>query len=201
MKVCVLGLWHLGTVTAACLASGGHEVVGLDFDPSVAGKLAAGHPPLFEPGLEELIRQGGAAGRLRFSADPAEALAGAEIVWVAYDTPVDEEDQADVEFVVERATRLFFYLKPGMLVLISSQLPVGTTRRIEEAFHDAHPGKGVTFAYSPENLRLGKAIQVFSQPDRVVVGESARPRTAAAWKGFSSPSRRMWSGCRWSPPK
>ena len=170
MKVCVVGLWHLGTVTAACLASGGHEVVGLDFDPSVVGNLAGGRPPLFEPGLEVLVRQELAAGRLRFSAEPAEALSVAEILWIAYDTPVDEEDRADVEFVVERVTRLFPYLKPGMLVLISSQLPVGTTRRIEAAFHDAYSAKEVTFAYSPENLRLGKAIQAFTQPDRVVAG-------------------------------
>jgi UDPglucose 6-dehydrogenase len=170
MKVCVLGLWHLGTVTAACLASGGHEVVGLDFDSSVVQKLASGQPPLFEPGLEELVQQGLAMGRLRFSSEPAEALSGSEILWVAYDTPVDEEDRADVEFVVDRVIRLFPHLKEGMLVLISSQLPVGTTGRVERAYHDLYPGKGVTFAYSPENLRLGRAIQAFIQPDRVVAG-------------------------------
>jgi UDPglucose 6-dehydrogenase len=172
MKVCVLGLWHLGTVTAACLASGGHEVVGLDFDPETVRQLKAGKPPLFEPGLEELIRKEMAGGRLGFSTDAPEALRNAEILWVAYDTPVDEEDRADVEFVVNQTTRVFPHLSPGTLVFISSQLPVGTTRRLAMAFLEGYPEKRVTFGYSPENLRLGKAIQAFTQPDRVVVGIS-----------------------------
>lgn len=170
MKVCVVGLWHLGTVTAACLASGGHQVVGLDFDPEAVRKLQSGKPPLFEPDLEELIKQGLAAGRLRFSAEAADSLGGVEVVWVAYDTPVDEQDHADVDFVVDRVARLFPHLTLGTLVLISSQLPVGTTRRIEQNFRAAYPDHPVTFGYSPENLRLGKAINVFTQPDRVVMG-------------------------------
>jgi UDPglucose 6-dehydrogenase len=99
-----------------------------------------------------------------------EALLGAEIVWIAYDTPVDEEDRADVESVVDRIIRLFPYLESDTLVLISSQLPVGTTRRIEDIYESTGLNKAVTFAYSPENLRLGKAIQTFTQPDRVVAG-------------------------------
>lgn len=170
MKVCVLGLWHLGTVTAACLASGGHEVVGLDFDSETVRKLRDGQPPLFESGLEELVKQGIAAGRLRFCEEVADGLSGAEVVWVTYDTPVDEEDRANVDFVLHQVARLFPHLAPGTLVLISSQLPVGTTRRIEQMFRTAYPNKLVTFGYSPENLRLGKAIQAFTQPDRVVAG-------------------------------
>ncbi len=172
MKVCVVGLWHLGTVTAACLASGGHDVVGLDFDPETVRQLTAGQPPLFEPGLARLIQQGMAAGRLRFSTEAAGSLAAVEVVWVAYDTPVDEQDRADVDFVVERVARLFPHLSAGALVLISSQLPVGTTRRIEKSFREGSPDHSTTFCYSPENLRLGKAISAFSQPDRVVVGTS-----------------------------
>jgi len=170
MQVCVLGLWHLGTVTAACLASAGHQVVGLDFDVETIGKLQAGQPPLFEPGLEELVKQGLANRSLRFTSDMTDALRCARVVWVAYDTPVDEEDRADVEFVFERVTQLFSYLEAGALVLISSQMPVGTTRRLEKAYAEVYPNKPVNFGYSPENLRLGKAINVFTQPDRVVVG-------------------------------
>ena len=170
MRVCVVGLWHLGTVTAACLASVGHDVVGLDFEPDTVAKLSAGQAPLFEPGLDALLQQGLADGRLRFSADPDEALAGAEVVWVTYDTPVDDDDRADVTYVVERVARLFPALEPGALVLISSQLPVGSTRRLEQVYAAAHPDRQVSFAYSPENLRLGKAISVFTQPDRVVAG-------------------------------
>ena len=188
MNVCVLGLWHLGTVTAACLASVGHQVVGLDFDPATVQELQAGQPPLFEPGLAELVKRGLADKRLRFTTDVADALRDAEIVWVAYDTPVDEEDHADVEFVVERVARMFPHLEGGTLVLVSSQLPVGTTRRLEQAYSATYPDKPVSFACSPENLRLGKAINAFTQPDRIVVGirsEADRERISAFLKPIS----------------
>jgi UDPglucose 6-dehydrogenase len=170
MKICVAGLWHLGTVTAACLASAGHQVTGLDFDPQVIDGLAAGRPPLFEPGLEDLVTAGLTAGRLRFTTDAAEAVPDCQAVWVAYDTPVDDNDLADVDYVVERVRRLFPWLGAGALVIVSSQLPVGTSRRLEREFAAARPGVDVGFACSPENLRLGKAIDVFTRPDRVVVG-------------------------------
>lgn len=170
MRVCVVGLWHLGTVTAACLASAGHDVIGLDFDSAVVEALQAGEPPLFEPGLEDLVKQGLAKRTLSFTTDIATALSGAEAVWEAFDTPVDEHDRADVEFVCAQINKLFPYLATGSLVLISSQLPVGTTRRLEQAYAEANPAKPVSFAYSPENLRLGKAIEAFTNPDRVVVG-------------------------------
>ena len=187
MKVCVLGLWHLGTVTAACLAAGGHDVVGLDFDATTVQQLKAGQPPLYEPGLEELLQQGLAEGRLAFSTDVSK-VDGREVVWVAYDTPVDDEDRADVEFVIKRVKLLFPHLAAGTLLLISSQVPVGTTRRLEEAYQVGCPEKPVTFAYSPENLRLGKAISVFTKPDRVVVGvrnELDRARVAELLRPFT----------------
>jgi len=170
MRVCVVGLWHLGTVTAACLAAGTHEVVGLDFDAATIGALQAGKPPLYEPGLEELVKQGLAANTLLFTTDVATALNGATVVWVTYDTPVDEHDQADVECVIGRVSQLFPHLEEGTLVLISSQLPVGTTHRLERSYAEAYPDKPISFGYAPENLRLGRAIEVFTDPDRVVVG-------------------------------
>jgi len=188
MKVCVVGLWHLGTVTAACLASAGHEVVGLDFDSETVRKLQAGQPPLYEPGLKELVQQGIAQGRLRFCSEVTDALPASEVVWVTYDTPVDEEDRADVNFVVDRINRLFPLLREGTLVLISSQLPVGTTRRLEKAYAELFPDKSVSFGYAPENLRLGKAINAFTQPDRVVVGvrnPNDRQRVAQLFAPFT----------------
>jgi UDPglucose 6-dehydrogenase len=177
MKVSVVGLWHLGTVTAACLASGGHDVTGIEFDAAVVDRLNQGIPPLFEPGLEDLVRQGIAEGRLRFAADPA-AVAASDLLWVAYDTPVDDDDRADVEFVVDRVRALFPHLADGAIVLVSSQLPVGTTGRLETEFSKVATGRSVHFAYSPENLRLGHAITVFTKPDRVVVGvRDDRPRS------------------------
>lgn len=182
MKVCVHGLWHLGTVTAACLARAGHDVTGLDDDGDALRALATGVPPLFEPGLEDLVKSGMAAGRLRFTADPAAALRDADVLWVAFDTPVDAEDCADTSFVQGRVEAVFEHLKRDALVLVSSQMPVGATATLEETFHRAFPGKDVSFACSPENLRLGKAIEVFSSPDRVVVGirsEAGKERAAA----------------------
>ena len=170
MKVCVLGLWHLGTVTAACLASGGHHVVGLDFDEKVIANLKDGQPPLFEPGLEDLVKKGIAENKLEFSTDIKQAVHGARVIWVAYDTPVDGDDNADVDFVLEQITRIFSDLEAGQQILISSQLPVGSTQHLEELLAGARSDLIVSFAYSPENLRLGKAISVFTQPDRVVIG-------------------------------
>lgn len=187
MNVAVLGLWHLGTVTAACLASAGHDVLGVDFDRVMVDKLAGGEPPLFEPGLADLVRSGLDSGRLRFSADAA-AVACADVVWVAYDTPVDDEDRADVAFVADRVARLFPHLRDDVLVLISSQMPVGSTAALERAFAGVAGGRSVGFGYSPENLRLGKAIDVFTHPDRVVVGvrrERDRDRIAAVLAPFT----------------
>ena len=96
MNVCVVGLWHLGSVIAACLASGGHQVTGLDFDDDVVSDLQAGRPPLFEPGLEELVTTGLENRRLQFTTDAVRAVEHADVLWVAYDTPDDEDDRADV---------------------------------------------------------------------------------------------------------
>jgi UDPglucose 6-dehydrogenase len=191
MQVTVLGLWHLGTVTAACLAAAGHDVTGLDFDPGVIEGLDAGRPPLFEPGLEELVLAGRASGHLRFTTDAANAVPGRAVLWVTYDTPVDDEDRADVDDVLVQVRRTFPYLDAGTLVLISSQLPVGTARRLEQEFAGARPGVAVSFACSPENLRLGKAIDVFSKPDRVIVGVRSAADRALATDLFGPITNRL----------
>jgi UDPglucose 6-dehydrogenase len=181
VKVCVQGLWHLGTVIAACLAERGHQVVGLDHDGATVDRLRAGLVPVQEPGLQELVQRGLATGALSFTTELA-AAGDVEVVWVAYDTPVDAEDRADVDFVVAQVERLFPVLRSGTLVLVSSQLPVGTVARLETAFAAARPGVGVRFACSPENLRLGKALPTFLEPDRLVVGapdDAARAQLTA----------------------
>src|SRR4026209_1475107 len=100
VKICVQGLWHLGTVTAACMASAGHHVVGLDFDETTIKRLADGIPPLFEPGLEDLLKQSLASGRLSFSSRAEVSVRDIDVLWIAYDTPVDEDDNSDVYFVI-----------------------------------------------------------------------------------------------------
>jgi UDPglucose 6-dehydrogenase len=96
MKVCVYGLWHLGTVTAACLASRGIATGGLAETPEAAAELNGGKAPLFEPGLEALIGQGLKSGALSFTQDIAAAVSSADLVWVSFDTPIDDDDVADV---------------------------------------------------------------------------------------------------------
>ncbi|EWY42828.1 hypothetical protein N825_01145 [Skermanella stibiiresistens SB22] len=170
MRICVFGLWHLGSVTAACLAQAGFDTVGLDLDPATVAGLSAGRPPLFEPGLEALVSAGLGAGTLSFTTDAAAAVSDADFIWVTHDTPVDDEDRADVDYVRTRVAGLFPHLKDGAVVLISSQMPVGSTRGLKTTFEQAAGGRRVAFAYSPENLRLGKAIEVFTQPERIILG-------------------------------
>ena len=163
MNITVLGLWHLGCVTAACCARH-FQVVGLDFDEANIAKLDSGQAPLFEPGLNELITAGLAAKKLSFTTDPKIACARADVLWLCYDTPVNENDESDVEFVLANLRRALPHLPKGALVLISAQLPVGTCRELEAEFPQFH------FACSPENLRLGRAIDAFEKAGRVIVG-------------------------------
>jgi UDPglucose 6-dehydrogenase len=173
MKICVFGLWHLGAVTAACLADAEHTVIGLDPDETTVTNLNGGTPPLFEPGLAELTEQGIGEGRLSFTTDAQAAVTDADVVWVTFDTPVDENDRANVDYVTDHIEGVFPYLKEGAVVLVSSQLPVGTAANLVESYNDFNKNTAnVSFAVSPENLRLGKAIEVFTNPDRVVVGVS-----------------------------
>jgi UDPglucose 6-dehydrogenase len=189
MRVAVLGLWHLGSVTAACLAAGGHDVVGLDPDAGVVARMQQGEPPLHEPGLAELVADGLAVGRLRFTADPADALRDAEVLWVTFDTPVDEDDRADVGWVRVQLDAVAGALAPGTLTLISSQVPAGFSRALARDW----AVRGVTVGCSPENLRLGRAIEVFREPDRVVVGlaeDADRSRVQALLAPFTE--RIVW---------
>jgi UDPglucose 6-dehydrogenase len=163
LRITVLGLWHLGCVTAACGAKH-FRVTGLDFDSDTIAKLNAGHAPLLEPGLDELIAAGIAAKRLTFTTDAAAACATADVLWLCHDTPVNDNDESDIDFVLGSLRRSLPHLPAGALVLISAQLPVGTCRQLEAEFPQFH------FACSPENLRLGKAIDAFTKADRVIVG-------------------------------
>ena len=169
MKISVAGLWHLGSVTAACLANKGFDVIGYDAQPEVIEGLAKGAAPIFEPGLDTMIKENGALGRLNFTSDRSQ-VQSSNIVWITYDTPVDENDNADTSFVEKEIEALFPFLADGAVVLISSQLPVGSVAKLERSFTAVNTGKQVSFACSPENLRLGKAIDVFTNPDRIIVG-------------------------------
>ena len=117
-----------------------------------------------------MIRTGLDSGQLRFAASLEELPSDIELLWVAYDTPVNEDDVADVDFVIAQVKAALPFLPANSTVLVSSQMPVGSIRRMEAIADKPCPEKGLSFAYSPENLRLGKALDVFLKPDRVVVG-------------------------------
>jgi UDPglucose 6-dehydrogenase len=182
MNITVLGLWHLGCVTAACSARH-FQVVGLDFDAANIARLNTGQAPLFEPGLNELIAAGLAAKKLSFTTDPKIACAKANVLWLCYDTPVNENDESDVDFVLGQLCRASPHLPKGALVLISAQLPVGICRRLEAEFPEFH------YACSPENLRLGRAIDAFEKADRVIVGirnDAKKPLLEELFAPFTS---------------
>ena len=133
MNVAVIGLWHLGSVVATCAASVGHTVAAWDPDAAVVAGLNEGRPPVAEPGIASLARAGLDSGALQFVNDRRVAVQSAGIVWITFDTPVDDEDRADAGKVVDEVIDLFGDLADGSLVVVSSQLPVGTIARLEAA--------------------------------------------------------------------
>jgi len=157
-----------------------------DPDPERVAAFAAGRPPVVEPGLADLLAAGCRQHRLSFTDEPAEALFGADIAWVTFDTPLDEHDEADAESVYAQAEDLLGYLQPGALVLISSQVPVGFTSRLERS----PAGRAIRFACAPENLRLGSAIAQAHSPEPLVVGvrcEEDRRRLERLFAPFERP--------------
>ena len=137
---------------------------------------------MLEPGLNELLAAGLAAKKLSFTNDPAAACAQADVLWLTYDTPVNSNDESDVDAVLTPLRRALPHLPAGALVLISAQLPVGTCAALEKEFPQFH------FAYSPENLRLGKALDAFEKAERVVVGirsDAKKPLLAELFAPFT----------------
>lgn len=166
MKIAVLGLWHLGEVYAACLAELGHRVVGIDQDAQTIDRLNRGIPPLAEPRLHALLRAHLTRKTLAFSTS-LKAAASADVLWVTFDTPVDARGQGDVRSIIAAMRRAVPHLRRNALVIVSSQLPVGTSARL----HKLMGSRG--YAYVPENLRVGDGVRCFMHPERVVVGASS----------------------------
>lgn len=165
MKIAVQGLWHLGSVTSICLASKNFKVLAVDTDKKLIENFNEGFLPVYEPGLENLFKKNRT--NITFSDDLTQ-LKDVNLLWVTYDTPVDNKDKADVEFVVQKIKESIAFLKDFSVVLISSQLPVQSIKFLE--LFAKNKKRKISFAYSPENLRLGDALNVFLNPDRVVVG-------------------------------
>ena len=175
MRVAVLGSWHLGSVTAACLAGAGHRVTVWDADPQWVAQLAAGSAPVSEPGLDALLQQGLASGNLTVATDLEQAVAGAELVWIAEDTHVNDDDTVDLSQLDALVGRLGPLLDNDTSVAVSSQVPVRTCERWWDQLNSAAKAKAISLtgiAYLPENLRLGAALARFRHPDMVVIGSN-----------------------------
>jgi UDPglucose 6-dehydrogenase len=168
--VCIVGIWHQGAVAAACLADVGFTVIGVEADRATTALLSGGRAPLFEPGLDELLAEGIASGRLTFTSDVAAAVGVAATVMVMFDTPVDDNDDVDLSSLMSMVRAMAPHLRPDCHVLVTAQVPVGTCDRILETIREINPAAPAGIAYSPENLRLGQAIELYRHPQLPVLG-------------------------------
>jgi len=172
-KVCVIGIWHLGAVTSACLAELGYEVIAVEEDPERAAVLDKGFPPVFEPGLAELITKHLSSRRLRFTTNLQDGVRGVPYVIIAYDTPVNEEDEPNLSLITDTVERLAFCLEQGGTLVVSSQVPVGTCEILSASVKRLNPTLRFGMAYVPENLRLSQAIELFLRPDMLIFGSDS----------------------------
>ena len=169
-RICILGLWHQGTVQAACFSEMGHEVVGVDSDPRLIESLNSAIPAVDEPKLNRLLRKHLAAGNLRFTTDYKQALHEADFAYIAIDTPIDEEDCPVLDTVFEAAESIGAHRTGALIVCVTAQVPVGTCERLLKIVRDRSPDYDCNVAYIPEFLRLGAAVDAFRQADRFVIG-------------------------------
>lgn len=182
MKIAMIGTGYVGLVSGVCFSDFGHEVICVDKDPGKIERLRAGEVPIFEPGLEVLMAKNVSAGRLLFTLDLAEAVAGADAVFIAVGTPTRRGDgHADLTYVMAAAEEIGRALTGYAVIVTKSTVPVGTNRKVAEAAAAANPDAKFDVASNPEFLREGAAIDDFMRPDRVVVGvESQRARKVMA---------------------
>src|SRR3989344_1523693 len=190
-KIGVLGLWHLGSVYTACLAKQGFDVVGFDLKKSVIESLSLGIPPIFEPDLEQLIKSN-LNKNLHFTSISEDAISDKDYVFITIDTPVNNQDKVQLKVVYDLFNLIKKYISPKTVLIISSQVPVGTCRVMQNQFEKL--GNRIPIIYFPENLRLGQAIQTFSKPDRIIIGaddEKIRSQFTKDFTFFNCPVLEM----------
>ncbi len=169
MKIAVVGTGYVGLVVGACLAENGNDVVCVDSDKAKIRSLRRGAMPFYEPGLEEIVRQNRAEGRLEFSTLLARSVRGASIVFIAVGTPQDEDGSADVTHVLAVAREIARAMNGYKVIVNKSTVPVGTSVLVRDVVRreTTHPFSVVS---NPEFLKQGAAIDDFLKPDRVVIG-------------------------------
>ena len=171
MQIAMIGTGYVGLVSGACFSEFGHDVVCVDNDAGKIDRLRDGEVPIFEPGIEPLIARNVAEGRLSFSTELAEAVRGADAVFIAVGTPSRRGDgHADLAYVHAAAREIGAALNGYTVIVTKSTVPVGTSRDVARIVREARPDAEFDVASNPEFLREGAAIGDFMRPDRVVIG-------------------------------
>ena len=181
MNIAIVGTGYVGLVSGACFAEMGINVTCVDIDREKIKRLLSGDIPIYEPGLDDLVKRNVAAGRLHFTTDLAACLDDVEVVFSAVGTPPDEDGSADLKYVLSVAKTFGQNIKKYTILVTKSTVPVGTSRKVKAAIQEelVKRGENIDFevASNPEFLKEGAAIKDFMSPDRVVVGvESERAK-------------------------
>ena len=169
MKLTMIGTGYVGLVTGTCFAESGNDVTCLDVDQRKVDLLNRGGVPIYEPGLEELVKRNAASGRLKFSTNYEESIRSAQCIFICVGTPQDESGAADLKYVQAAAENMAPFLKANAIVICKSTVPVGTNRKVAEWIR-SKTDTPFHIASNPEFLKEGAAIDDFTKPDRVVVG-------------------------------
>jgi UDPglucose 6-dehydrogenase len=174
MNVTIIGTGYVGLVTGACLADAGNSVFCLDVDPEKIRRLSGGEIPIFEPGLEAIVRRNEHAGRLRYSTDVAASVAHGELQVIAVGTPPDEDGSADLQHVLAAAQAIGRHMQGYKVVATKSTVPVGTADKVRAAIEQELLKRREKTEFSvvsnPEFLKEGAAVEDFMRPDRVIIG-------------------------------
>jgi UDPglucose 6-dehydrogenase len=176
MKIAVIGTGYVGLVTGTCFSESGNYVTCIDIDETKVRRLQAGEVPIYEPGLEEMVKRNTKAGRLTFTTSYADVIPDSKCIFIAVGTPMTADGSANLDSIWKVAESLAPLLAEDAVVIIKSTVPVGTNRKLAEMLKSL-TGREVDVASNPEFLKEGAAIDDFSKPDRVVVGVS-RPEVS-----------------------
>ena len=191
MNIAIVGTGYVGLVSGTCFAETGVNVTCVDVDAAKIERLQQGEIPIYEPGLDEMVRKNVAAGRLKFTTDLAAVLNEQDIVFSAVGTPPDEDGSADLKYVLQVARTIGQNINKYLVVVTKSTVPVGTAMKVRKAIEEELQKRGVDVPFdvasNPEFLKEGNAIKDFMSPDRVVVGvesEKAKKALTRLYKPF-----------------
>lgn len=193
MRVAIFGTGYVGLVTGTCLADVGHQVVCVDIDQAKVDGLNRGVIPIYEPGLEPMVKANHAASRLTFTTDAATAIAHGQVIFIAVGTPPDEDGSADLQYVLAVAETIGRHMAVPTVVVNKSTVPVGTADKVRATIAAALAARGQEIAFdvvsNPEFLKEGDAVADCMRPDRIVVG-AANPDAVALMRRLYAPFNR-----------